>query len=888
MMADSKALTPAALQQAGRWEALAAVAWSEAQQEQHGRGRPSRDALQRLAASADSEQAFEYLWVLLAAVGDDLPAQLGAQLRMAVAQNLSDAVQASSATRREVLDYITQPDADSDEGSVMLRAEMLSRLVLPRDELRGVARLIVSPVREQPAPWAVRERAVAILAADAVPADQALLISVVPQGARERLSMLRLVHPERRTPQLVQALVESIASQPLDRGQSQNLELLVSTTVTELPREAVLQLLSAPWARGSHKDALGRLRLGVGLSVPVLAAAVTQEETPRDLRNLLYEQARSRPTNDMFEWATWLYEHNNSEAQELTRHLVERRDRSLRRRGGSADDIEAVLTGLAVARVDATLAARAVHFLATDSVLEAIHTALPGVPGQQVGHLLGAAARKSDADIPAIANAVRGLGDDAADALPSLIEALPAEVPEELRLAICQRAAEDGSASEAVLATDLKSAFVSYLDDQGPVVVLDALVESQARLDPEDLNRLRNSLHWTRTTTEQFERTTRLVRAQSEEALVEMAAEALVSLDGPEAEAAPAAAVAGLLNHITQSQLHQQLHAAAPSGLRAVFAGHLPTHVHTAGCSWGKGLEPTEETVADIVAAHENIVGLDDAFGDVRRHHAAMLLETASDPDLPSAARSERLHLAARADSGQAASVALDLVQEGKAHIELQLAAVDVLEAGVLDGAVVPVLEDAASRAKHSELLSRLQQLLRRVQSGDHGQALANLFDLVGVEAEPDLSIYLAVEGLRDGFRAAVDRVRRDWRSTPDSLIVHATSLADLLLDIAVVSATEAGQGIVKQHEADALSRNLANRPAAGAIADRQHVQQSLPWAVLLAGLHQRRPGHALPAGQLTPHAHADPDLVWAQRQVALIVDGWVTTMNDLAAQPKE
>lgn len=106
-----------------------------------------------------------------------------------------------------------------------------------------------------------------------------------------------------------------------------------------------------------------------------------------------------------------------------------------------------------------------------------------------------------------------------------------------------------------------------------------------------------------------------------------------------------------------------------------------------------------------------------------------------------------------------------------------------------------------------------------------------------------------------------------------------AIVLSDLLMDFAVVAASDAGAKGVSARDAHAIRTNAPDRRDSGALAESQALVQLFDWFPQCSTLRKMRTAHASPAGSRQPIRINIDDGQYARRLLTDIVRGWIESM---------
>ncbi len=879
-------LTIASLVDDAQYRTLAAIAWDSASgnaRNPRGSDGVAKTSIVALAKATSDEDAFRWLWTLLTHLDDSngIPAALSVSVWNLAAESLPEEPKSIKIPRdlhSEIERFLAlaQPEGMSpDAHHETFRVDLLECSNLHKKTRQRIANQLIEGGLDVATP--IGRAAFDLLAESGQKGQQPLLIeSVAALPSAQRVAYLRRVAVRARTPELRAAIVAALTSESL----APNAARLAAAALAELPSDELANLAASPWATASIEPLRGT-QLAVALVPETLRSLVSNENVPAAFKTILVDQALSLPSDRMPAWATWLYDHDPDAGRALISHLAEK--------VVTASDDErdttlvAVIEKLATGTEDEDLAVALASIHDTSGTLEALRRGSPS-PEQQ-GRILAAAADKAGEYESALFGYVESADDD--DLAPMLLELLTrldGERHADLVLELCMRAFTTDAALLVALSTDHRSKVISAAKSDGPSGCLQLMALEAAEVTGDEVRELRDAVHWTKTSVEQHTEYANRLAASWPDELVREAGAAIDSLDKPQAEAIGVGHLAPLLQAVLDLQEGSRLADGGSSRFVRVLgrAGEMCR----LACYWALQLPATVENVEALVAAQPKVKGLDDEFAVAREHFATELVADANDPTIVWAQRTDALRTAGVADSETARATALTFVHDEAAHSDARKAALGILGQ---DGLRVDEVEPLAVRAQHesdAEVHELLEALLRRVKSGDVGEALANLFTLVELEPDTSAEILLPVTEFHRSFMRAVDRVCRDRNGTPDNYITNTTSLVDLLTETALIEHSELGDGKgISAKEASLLRSNAPNKPKAGGLALRLNLLQGeFRWLLHVASLHRERPAHAAPAGSTEPHSFDDSSFVWADTELRSFLVGWRATMYSIQA----
>jgi hypothetical protein len=307
-------------------------------------------------------------------------------------------------------------------------------------------------------------------------------------------------------------------------------------------------------------------------------------------------------------------------------------------------------------------------------------------------------------------------------------------------------------------------------DPEGQMLwVAEAAVEE---LDEAALETVAERCTWRSLTGEQYRR---LIASYSRqpEALLDEAARALDSLDLPEAEAIPPRLLQELLGAALEhpvDELTQRLDQEPTHYLQQILdlRGRA---LHQKALELAENLPPDEDLVELLASRRDTMHGLAEPFRRVLGAHAQELVATASDTSLEAGQRVQALTLASRAEPTVARETAFELCKANSALIRRAAAEVLAATRSAPEDEVRlrALLEDESDNLTHS----RLQAAIRNVSSGDVGEAIRNLWQLVGSTPDGNCTaeVLLPVSWRHDTFIECVDRARRRSGGEPSGYI---------------------------------------------------------------------------------------------------------------------
>jgi len=358
--------------------------------------------------------------------------------------------------------------------------------------------------------------------------------------------------------------------------------------------------------------------------------------------------------------------------------------------------------------------------------------------------------------------------------------------------------------------------------------------------------------------------------------LVRLAEEQLATLDGTQALATPAPRLVVLLGAGLDAGLATAASTPVESLQRMV---HGPRVLHPLAARWFTEATPDEALVELCVGADLGYAGKS-PYRAARISQAERLNAAALDANQATALRVAALNNASRADSSSARKAALSVGVD--APVELRQEAARILAASVGSHVEIETLqrlvEEEADGSAHSDLL----RALRRIESGDAGEALDNLLQLVGSEQDPgslQLSIVLPYPEWHVTFQDCVDGARSSLTGAPSAAVQAFLRLGEHLVKLAL-TATFLASPIAKRREEGKKLRS-GRGDNIGALLQRQDLLEHHPWLSSYAALRSFRSVHPAPAGKTTPVHSEDAEVVTAKLLTLVVVEGWLKTMDE-------
>lgn len=344
---------------------------------------------------------------------------------------------------------------------------------------------------------------------------------------------------------------------------------------------------------------------------------------------------------------------------------------------------------------------------------------------------------------------------------------------------------------------------------------------------------------------------------------------------GAEATYAPAARVQVLL----RAALDEGLASTDPG----VARDHIELMVNGApelaplAARWLTEAAPTAELVALCAEADGRYAGPGNPYPAARKSQAKSLVNAATDAHTATDERVAALTLANRADERTAREAALTLA--GSTSVEVRRTAAHLLAEtrGSLDESAD--LEELMEAEKDRDAKDLLRLALLRIQSGNVGEAMRNLLDLVGSDKSPEsapVATVLRFERWHKAFISCVDEARSARLGTARGAIDALQRLGELLTEQALMVVLLNGNASSK---AEGLRlRDNIDKPDIGSVAGRQQLQQEHQWLPNYLVLHGMRGVHPAKRGTTRPQEAGASDVTTALTLLGYVVDGWLST----------
>jgi len=354
---------------------------------------------------------------------------------------------------------------------------------------------------------------------------------------------------------------------------------------------------------------------------------------------------------------------------------------------------------------------------------------------------------------------------------------------------------------------------------------------------------------------------------------------ALASMDLPQAQAVPDDKLRMLVETLLRGGVVEHIDDPEEDHLERLLR-HRNQSIKKMACQWVRHRPVSAQAVEMVRAAAESSAVLKDEFQAARTDQAERLVAAANDDDRTWEERIDALVLAARASPGVASSAAIALLESPRREMRLRAARL-LADAHPPSDEDITRVRTAIERETERDVRQVLESALRRVNSGDEGEALRNLFILVGLDpAEaPSIDVMLPAKEQRGQFVAAVDKCRSDQLGTPHSYVTSLAVLADQLAEFAALARSEVEDGILKELEAKGIRNNTGEKPDAGELIRRQKLIQEFGWFQAVGTLREKRYAHSAPRGSSTPHEYDSTDIEVGTGLLRAVVRGWKESM---------
>lgn len=890
---------------AGEFTALAAVA-----------SRAGGDrALQLLAEHCDDPAAFTWWWALTGQSADRFATARQLAAKLTVPDALTDGVTA------HVLEKLTQRELQYPTGSTVSRAEILSRLDGTAPWVMALAHEVVTDPGDRSTE--VVAATLNILGASVRSEDRAAVLDFAgaqPYAKRGGI-LVRLSDPisAEEARQIIEAIAEMRS-----RGAERTDWEPVANLLGRIPVEVATEFLAGPFSHGTGRRPLLEAGLVGKLGVAQLQEVLAGLDSPAVVEDLLQRAARDLPQVDLAGFSVWAHGRYTAAAcaefrQRLAEGLQapsflrgeERRQAALdglwssALAGGNADAVADELIAAAdpaelaarAAAVDSgraagQLGAAAAKMLAArqpadaaglDELVEAAAGVVRALRADRVGHF-AAGLMRTAIDTPAMTKLRGGL----LDALLEHPDAITAFAAEGGTGVLTAHAAHTPAHAAAVLL----AARAQLSAEQATVLLGGQADRPQPRrsYDP-PAQPPPAGVDWT--TAADSDTYLQVLEATSAwpEVVFSVLSRALTALDEPEARQPSADVLRAVLAHAEDHGLAFQLGEATTEHIQRLLK-QRNGEVLRAACRWIRRLDMDADAGGADVGRAQLVLQADQRRAgrqadlsalrtDLARRHAQL----AQDLSLDSEQRIAHLQTAAALNAASARAAAMSLAESPTTAIRLAAAHVLAETTGSPDEHTT--LADLAAAEDDAEVAKLLQMALHRLTSGDAGEALCNLAELLGLPpAGLELDVLIPAPQHRERFAEWVDKARARSANhlDPGTFIEAVINVADQMVDLALIARHDAGQNVaLKADQIEALRTNATNRPEAGPLVTQQQRMNIFKWFPIVAALREKRAAHPSRLGSTAPPRFAPDDLVAARALLRDITAGWVKDMQESA-----
>ena len=366
------------------------------------------------------------------------------------------------------------------------------------------------------------------------------------------------------------------------------------------------------------------------------------------------------------------------------------------------------------------------------------------------------------------------------------------------------------------------------------------------------------------------------------DAVRQLASAAVESLDGPEAGHAPTDALSLLVPAAVSSGMARTTNHAAHIHR---LLEHPDSRANAAGVAWAAAIPVTDadtELVDVVVAADDALLHQNTDLAAVRDAYATQVAGQAKDQSLSTDARAANLTLAVKLSPAVAREAAFTIC-EGSTSQALRKAAAGVLAS--TPGAVEDVdrLRSLYEKETRDGQKSLFQTALHNVQSRDITEALDGLTAVLGLPGWADARTLVPDPDFDNAFVAATDKVRAPAtnRANPSDFGTKSNVLADLLVDLALLAAHDAGEkGYLTGTEAAQIRANAHGRPESGDLVHRPNLLAKVGWLGHCQALRAYRDAHPAPRGTVEPNRVTPDDSGAIASILSRVVTGWAGTMR--------
>lgn len=356
----------------------------------------------------------------------------------------------------------------------------------------------------------------------------------------------------------------------------------------------------------------------------------------------------------------------------------------------------------------------------------------------------------------------------------------------------------------------------------------------------------------------------------------------LVSLTGPESLAVPAQALAPILAERVEVGALDELKVTGAVRDAAAAAAHIPGRILEDPLAAWLAEAPLEGDALEVaIAADEGHTDVENPFRKARTNLAHRYAKRAQEGSHEIDERVEDLKTAQQADAAVAREAAFTLVTAP--NPVLRRTAAEVL--GSSDGRAEEAdrLEELLGQETDRIAGDQLRSALRRIRSGDVGQALHNLLELLEIDRGGpgfDVQVYLPYQAWHDTFTRCVDDVRSAVTTNPPGVAQAAIRLGELLVEQAVATRLLSSKKESERQQGQLLLENATNKQAIGTLLNRQDLLQALPWMHAYAALRETRSVHPAPRGKTTPVSAGAADGL-SLGLLKTVAEGWLSAIAE-------
>jgi len=318
-----------------------------------------------------------------------------------------------------------------------------------------------------------------------------------------------------------------------------------------------------------------------------------------------------------------------------------------------------------------------------------------------------------------------------------------------------------------------------------------------------------------------------------------------------------------------------------------ILLRHRSREVVAIGADWARDLNPQVIDLAELVRitvdAEDKRASSHASLTDLRTHLAKVLIATANNVGMPTQNRALALRLANEADAAQAHDAVLALA--GNDDPDLNLAAAKSLTHSPITVDDIARLTRVYNTETDAEARELYGHALARVHVVGASDAIERLLQLTDEDVPDSLVTAVAPRDGTDQAERLIHATNEVLQSSgpanlPTAFVTAATSLADELMYHAIVMAADAGDPIRGTDVAKVRVRDEGNP---GGLAQRQPVQERLPWAAQVRGLHDIRQGHTTKKGQTRPNPLTEKDRSKARVLLGIVLTGWLRSLHEFS-----